>query len=65
VLGVVGELLGVEEPLLVGSKDEVLPANDALQYPIREIHFRLSDTGVTLGPKKLNGSLLADRQNQT
>jgi len=55
----------MEEPLLVGGEDKVLPANDTLQYPIREFHLRLSDAGVARGRKKRTGGSLADRQNQT
>jgi len=47
VLGVVGELLGMEKPLLICGEDEVLTAYDAFQYPILEIHLRLSDIGMT------------------
>jgi hypothetical protein len=34
VLGIVGKLLGMEKPLLVGGEDKVLPADNALQDPI-------------------------------
>ena len=47
VLGIICELLGMEKSLLVGGEDEVLPADDALQDPILEIHLRLSDIGMT------------------
>jgi len=63
VLWVVCELLHVEKPLFVRSEDKVLRADDTLQYPIREIHRRPSDTGETVGRKTLTGSSLADRQN--
>jgi hypothetical protein len=65
VLGIVSELFCVKESLLVGGEDKVFPANDTLQYPIREFHLRLSDAGVAGGRKKRTGGSLADRQNQT
>jgi len=34
VLGVIDKLFGVEEPLLVGGKDELFSANNTLQDPI-------------------------------